>query len=650
MPHNTALMGEFIFLLDILDIEKKQYTFKEISELLLVEEIKQDKFREFHGNMPYRIFTEKIPPDKDHLLKKFRQISKKGYKEAAQTLIEKRKKTFRNFLKNPEKNINEFLNVQYKPTKTWKQNWVEFVRDYVDFAAYCGLIPCYYKLPGEKSSEKDGYVISDDLIAYKKGDIDLSQILLRFKYSNSSINTRRYPQFNIRVRPFYLALKLLNELKDNGIEKIERRLLFGSVSSFRDENELNEAVHYAMNFIKKEGNVLSEQNSSGSVSREAGRVATGMVPFLIGLDLVEQTKDRGITFFRITKKGEKLLDSCAPNSIYFGEYVNGIFYSPLLAYLLRIFCDCSKKGIDAVNIKKIQSKVNVDTTLLNEILNEIKNIYPCPLKKVEKGVIYLNDFPHQYAVTPFVDFASLKEARFVLSGSIPLKIRKLEKLVLPPEEILNKLEKYALSDDGSKYEEVIEKALKQLPGIAKRLGQARGFARLSDVVWLVDVPIDGEFKKVLVIIEVKAGKAIKSFKETKEIDDIKNTILEFRQIFPELYGIWILIVDSNQVPSIERHGGYRGAGRYQLSFRDKLLRIHQSILTSFGKPVLVTAFDVYSFIEYYKYLYSNLHEMDTDVVHEQVEQFFMRGNLFFDDYRYIRVINDSKNIKQHLFA
>ena len=107
MPHNTALLDEFRFLLDIIDESRGQYTFKELVKLFLLEQVKQDKFKEFHGNMPYRIFTQNVPPDKDELIKKFRKVRsnrskpngmpdwlfnliiKKGVEEATNKLIQK---------------------------------------------------------------------------------------------------------------------------------------------------------------------------------------------------------------------------------------------------------------------------------------------------------------------------------------------------------------------------------------------------------------------------------------------------------------------------------------------------------------------------------------------------------------------------------
>ena len=54
------------------------------------------------------------------------------------------------------------MNIHYSTKKKWKQNWVEFARDYIDFAAYLGLLPCYYKTPG-RGSVFNGYLVSEKL-------------------------------------------------------------------------------------------------------------------------------------------------------------------------------------------------------------------------------------------------------------------------------------------------------------------------------------------------------------------------------------------------------------------------------------------------------------------------------------------------------
>ena len=128
-----------------------------------------------------------------------------------------------------------------------------------------------------------------------------------------------------------------------------------------------------------------------------------------------------------------------------------------------------------------------------------------------------------------------------------------------------------------------------------------------------------------------------------------NTLLIHKKEFTNLHGIWVIVLDSDKIPD-SKHGGFRGDGKTQKSFLDKLMFIHQRILASFGKPVLVTAFAIKPFIEYYKYLYSliKLHELKN--INSFVEEFYMKGKVFFDDYRYIKVLNDATHLKKSLFV
>ena len=57
MPHNTAIAEELLFLLEIIDLKKRFYSFEELSKLFLIEQIKKNKFSDFH-RMPHKKLTE----------------------------------------------------------------------------------------------------------------------------------------------------------------------------------------------------------------------------------------------------------------------------------------------------------------------------------------------------------------------------------------------------------------------------------------------------------------------------------------------------------------------------------------------------------------------------------------------------------------
>ena len=663
-PHNTLFVGELIFLLKSLDLNKRSYSFKEVVTHLFNEEIDKGVFAEFHGNMPNKIIHGEAP-DVKAIKSKFASIKKSKKKpngmpdelfkeimslsldEATNYFIKKRSSDF-------AKNTGEdMLDVQYKPTKTWRQNWVEFVRDYIDFAAYCGLFPCYYKLPTTMASEEDGYVVTPKLKDFIQDKISLEEILMEFKYSNSSINVRRYPKFNIEVRPFFAALKLLSLLKDRKIDKIEKKLLFGSVSCLDNEKELNSAVEFIVNFNKEKKDI---KNYSKQIVEEIGRFATGMHRFLTETNLIKESVEGNITNCSITDKGEKLLNNTPQNSLFFGHYSGNLYYSPLVAFILDTFTNLSKKGINKVGLNEIVGILkNVNKTELIEILGGISGLNPSPIEKIEGDIILLNDFSHQYAVSPYADFASLEEANFVYLKQISERITsKLEKgtLIMPPESTLKALHDAAIASNGDNYEEEIKKAISLIGiGEVRRFGQNTRFQRVSDVVWKLEYEINGEIKPLLIIIEAKSGNAIYEFKEGKESEDMINTLVTFyKNDFASLEGIWIMILDSDKIPDSKGHGGFRGDEVLSKSFMQKMLIIHKNLLSAFGKPILVTAFAIKPFLEYYTYLYSVIKQNNLKNINALVEEFYMKGTLFFDEYRYIKTINDVEDIKRNLFV
>lgn len=666
-PHNTLFIDELKFLLKSLDLNKKYYTFKEIVETVFVEEINKGIFKKFHGKMPYRIIVNGESPDIKYIRKKFENVKKSNQQplgmpddlfkniismninDSVSYFLNQRRSGFEKALKNLEN--TDIFKVQYKPTKKWWFNWVEFVRDYIDFSAYCGLTPCYYKLP-TKASPNDGYVITEKLKDFIEGKTTLEEILMDFKYSNSSINTLRYKQFNIRVRPFFSLLKLLQLLKQEKINIVEKKLLFGCISCLVDEKELDEVKNFIIDFIRKERRI--ERIYPEKLVDEIGRFATGMHRFLTETNLIEEISVNNKTCYKITDKGEKLIDSIPSNALFFGQYYEGMYYSPMVAFILKLFAEYSNNEVYEICIDDIIRQVkSLNRKSLISILNEIQNLKPSPIKYIDNSKILLNKFSNQYSVSPYVDFSSIEEAEFVYKGQTrEIKTLKLKakQIILPPEDVISTLHSSALGSDGTKYEDEVEKVLKLLKiGDVQRFGQRSRFERISDIVWKLKYETDGQLKTLLVIIEAKSGNAIYSFREDKESEDMINSIItHYRDEFTNLHGIWVLILDSDKIPDSEGHGGFRGDGILQKSFKDKLLKIHQRLLTSFGKPVLVTAFAIKPFIEYYKYLYSLIKKYKINEINSLIQEFYMKGMLFLDDYRYIKVINDEGYIRKNL--
>jgi hypothetical protein len=543
------------------------------------------------------------------------------------------------------------MNLKYSATKTWKQNWVEFVRDIVDFCAYIGLLPCYYKTPGRSSSE-DGYVVSKQLIKFRNNEITFDRLLMDFKYSNSSINSERFPQFNIRVRPFYLGLKILQEIEAIGMNLIERRLFFASIACAKNEN-INEILSYLKKWVSTNGNELSPKNSNSIISKEGGRVATGMQDFYKKFELVEIVNNGKCLFFKITKKGKDLLKTIPPNSLYYGQIDSdtGLVYSPLVANLLLRFATLSSIGEKRLNKQEIISSFkNISIGTIDDCFNNIADLSPSPINEITKNEIILNEFKNQYHVAPVNDFSDFSEIQFIETGILSIRktISRNQKINLPETSLLNEIYNASISGEGTRYEVALHKAFDSLPGTAIHLGQNTTGQRLSDIVWQVSIPSESGEKKYIVIIEAKSGNAISAFDERKEIDDISNTILIYKNYVKDVDGIWIMVINSDKIPQTNRHGGARKNSN-QVSFDQKLFKIQMGLNQKYGKNVLITAFGVKPFIEYYKYLFADNNNSSELNLSYNINQFFNVGDVFTDyQSSYIRILKDENEIKSYL--
>ena len=648
-PHNSALREEFDFMLQILNPEKtgqRVYTITEICEKMLIEEVKQKVFKDFHSKKPYPIFTKFPPPDMPTLQKKMG-------KKKAKTLAKKRIQAYKKFASNPEKQIRAFLSTQYKPTKTWKQNWIEFVRDYADLAAYCGLLPAFFKNPYRDSPE-DGYVVSDNMISYLKGELSFEDVLMSMKYANSSINLERYYQFNIEVRPFYSALKILKILKSRGVELVEYSLLAAVVSCLRNEDEISSVVKlilkkYATKLIAKFG----DKPLKHSFHREAVRFSLSLLSFLKSANLITLHRAKHVRYVRITKKGEMLLKKTPGRAIFYTHKFEGIVVTPLIGYLLNLFSISTRKGerildlnILQENLKDIVNKEELEETILR--LSKLK--HP-PIKKFEKPKIKLVSIKNQYSVVSWVDFASSHEAKFVDEGkgAIPKYVKKVE-IIAPPPKMLSLLVKTATSSKGDEYEDALGKALKSLKfGRVRQFGHKRRAQRYMDLVWEVPIidSITNSERTLLVLIEAKSGGAIKQLDERIVTDEAKRTIKVHRKKLPKICGIWIWILDGRKLPAtIAVHGGARAGAK---TFLEKLNDL--VLLTMYvNRPIVVTTMNIDCFIEYFSYLYSMLKDVTTPLNEIRTPQFWVWGSLFRPVSGWVFVYEDKEELKRRLFS
>lgn len=682
LPHNSVRVDEFNFLVSKLNPAKKHYKAAELQRLFLTEQVRDDKFKVFHRK-PYRNFTDINPPDKESLKQKFYdlentpvcpahtieavydKIQELGPDDALDWFIENRRNAFSKFVSDPDRYYDEFIFTPYTTQKEWKYNWAEFVRDYIQFLSYIGIIPAYYKGWGRENemSGEAGFVVSKLGEKYINGEIPISRLLMGYKYRNALVNLDKYPQYARKIRPFFTALKLLDEFQNKEVPHLERNLLAGLVSCIIDEEEIGEIVRKYKNKLQEDenNNLPALFRINAAFSKEIGRFALTLVKFLVETGLVESSRGGRNSFVRISELGKRTLAEEPKKLVVSNDLIGKLRLTPIIGYILKYFADAVRAGKNEVKISELYGSSELLASLLKEdafraLLGDIENLRDSPIQRINDDTIALRDLDYQYSINSSADFSDIYDSNFV--EGVPIKphaqevIRVEESTFL--KEMVDRLAHAALASDGEKYEEELYEAIKGLidsqdKKYTYQLGAHGARAqRVSDTVWKVPIIFDDQHKKLLVVFESKAGNAINSFDERKEKDDLKRTIGHFAEELIDIAGIWYIIVDGRRIPE-GGHGGFRGG--QTLSFEEKLQDIQYSVLSVVNKPVLVSAMNVYSFIEYYKYLFQITRQFGTtftafnDTI---IQNFWIWGSLFHPIRSYSNIYNDDRIVKNTL--
>ncbi len=679
LPHNAVRVDEFNFLVSKLDPAKKHYKARELQRLFLIEQVKADQFKIFHET-PYSNFTEANPSDINKLRRKFEElentpvcpahtipevydkIQELGPDEALRWFIKNRRDSYRRFISDPERHYDQFIMTPYTTQKEWKYNWAEFVRDYIQVLSYIGIIPAYYKGWGRENemTGEAGFVVSKLGEKYINGEISLPRMLMGYKYRNALVNLDNYPQYARRVRPFFAALMLLKQFKNEGVPHLERNLLSGLVSCIIDEKEIEEIVRKYKRILQNENkNHLQALFRINSVfTKEIGRFALPLAKFLIETGLVNTNRIGRFSYLSISELGEQTLAQEPKMIAVSNDVIGKLRLTPIIGYILKHFADAVRAGHQEISISELYESSELLKSLLEapafrQLLDDIRGLTESPIAQITDDKIILHDLNYQFSINSSADFSDIYDSNFV--EGVPIKPHKQEIVRVEKSNVLDgivqKLTEAALASDGERYEDELFNAVKILIGqdYAFQLGNIGARAqRLSDTVWKVPILFDDEEKKLLVIFESKAGNAINSFDERKEKDDLKRTIRHFANELTEIAGIWYVVVDGRRLPE-NQHGGFRGG--QNLSFEEKLQDIQNTVLSVVNKPVLVSAMNIYCFTEYYKYLYQITRQFGTtftafnDTV---VQNFWIWGNLFHPIRSYSKIYNDHLLVKNTL--
>lgn len=679
LPHNAVRVDEFNFLISKLDPAKKHYKANELQKIFLTEQVRADQFRVFHPK-PYRNFTEQTPPDKETLRGKFEalentalcpphtipevyaKIQELGPDDALEWFLQNRRDAFTRFVSDPDRYYDEFVMTPYTTQKQWKYNWAEFVRDYIQFLSYIGIIPAYYKGWGRENemSGEAGFVVSKLGERYINQEITLPRMLMGYKYRNALINLDNYPQYARKVRPFFAALQLLSQFKAEGVMHIERNLLAGLVSCIMDESEIRQIVNTYKEPLRNDAqNNLQGQFTVNEVfTKEIGRFALTLSKFLIETGLVDTNRSGRFGYLSITELGEQTLSEEPKKIAVTNDVIGKLRLTPIIGYILKHFADSVRAGNQEVSLSELYESSELLKSLLDdagfkELLSDIAELADSPIARITEDRIILQNLDHQYGINSSSDFSDIYDSNFV--EGVPIRPRRQEVVRVERSEVLDgivqRLTAASLASDGEAYENELYEAIANLIGrdYAFQLGNVGSRAqRLSDTVWKVPILFDDEPKKLLVIFESKAGNAITAFDERKEKDDLKRTIRHFANELTEIAGIWYVVVDGERLPE-NQHGGFRGG--QNLSFEEKLHDIQNTVLSVVNKPVLVSAMNIHSFVEYYKYLYQvtrqfgNTFTAFNDTV---VQNFWIWGNLFHPIRSYSKIYNDHLMVKNTL--
>lgn len=557
LPHNAVVVEEFEFMLSLLDLKRESYIYEELKALFFEEMVKKELFEKFHARMHERIMDS-----------------------------EEMKKVYLNIYNGTAK-YDDIKNLFYtdnnkKPSKNFNQNWNEIIRDYLEFMAFVGILPTYYKGKNRENDKK--HYITNTLIKYKNGELLLADIILGMKFRNASKDYSNFVMYDITLRPFVVALKILQFAKECGLSEVDGAVLCGLVKLQHNE-ELN--ISDDIDFSNRHNNKWTKKQI-----KEFGRGLTFMKQWLnigLGIPIVKAKQIKfDITNFDIHEY------NYYPESIFIGESYNHIEITPQIANIIINPSRC--KDVEVLDMLRKE----------NLIYNNKQNAH----------INFDTDLPSRELVIEAYKLLNTKsKIDFEIDEDKNIEFNKKDKNFEHGFEI-------AKSSDGTAYENfVFQELLHSFRNFkVKQLGSQFTGQRVSDTVVDCIVYHHQMKSRIKLIVECKAGKAIKSFDERKEINNIQNT-LKLSNI-NDYDGIWYIITDSDQIPS-QTHGGYR-SNNNSYSFEEKLLNIQFDIQMSTGKPTLVTAFSYEMFMKFL----SDIEDINGIITSQSTKHFWVWSKKF----------------------
>lgn len=610
LPHNSVRIDEFLHMLGCVDLSKDYYYYDDLRIHFFRSQIVDKKLSLFHPAYHRNL--------KNHTSEYIREI-------------------YLGVCNNPtEENIKELFDCQYTSKKTFKKVWNETVRDYTEFFAFLGLLTTYYK--GRSGGDKKHYV-TQRLKDFRSNKISLEELLLEFRYRNSSKDYETIDMYSITVRPFCVALKALSYYFSKGFSMIQSNVLSAIVTYAHDENIDNLLLLFNDPTlpIDRYENLFSVSDNwtFNQIKKELGRASVFLKPYLVKMGYVScDHRARYVT------KGIKEIDEkvFSKKAVFCNDKIGNVKLTPVIGKILFILYSASKQHLKTIKISDLfDSNINEeDRTFL---LRELKNL-EC-LKSFDDSTAELEDFVNQFSINPYTEFFDIDDCNYV--QNIRQYLYESDEMIIKSrnsefENEMNLLKPIALGSDGNLYEKALYTIMKShLPFKTIWYGSNYAAKRLSDIVSRVKIVDENGVKKsILIIIECKAGNAIKSFDERKEIPDIVNTLQKEKDRGTPIDGVWYWVVDSNSLPNSDEHGGYRSNNESK-SFAEKLNDIQFSVSELTRAPTIVTAFSFEAIRNYLAYLVDKIGSLEDTAISKLDAPHFWRWSKKFMNLQYVMV-------------
>lgn len=606
LPHNSIRVDEFNFMLSCIDLNKEFYYYEDLRLLFLKKQISENKLFEYHPSYDDNL--------ENHSKREIRQLYSRCKNDPS------------------DDNLIELLNCQYTDKKTFKQVFNETVRDYTEFFAFLGLLTTYYK--GRVGGEKKHFV-TQRLKDYLGNKITLEELLIDFKYRNTSKDYNSLDMYSIEVRPFYVALKAIDYYFKKGFTYISKSIISAIVLYSKTEN-----IDWLLRIFDNPELDISEYKNQfvsadyGSIKDELGRANLFLRPYLCEMKYVKATQK-----FYIKGSRDIVLSNYPKNVAFCNSIVGCLSITPVIGKVLYTLYSYSRMGFNKIYLSDLFDE-NTDTNDRDFILSELKNM-KCILN-YDSNKCELNTYEHQISINPYTEFFDIKDCDYVANiGEIRLYDGSFvanEEDVIFKQKIEN-IRQYALGSDGTAYENNLYLLLRDYFELfnvnwygANSIGQ-----RLSDITLMAKIQNEDRIQNIVIIIECKAGNAIKAYDERKEKADVINTLTKLKQNENQIDGVWYWVVNGDSLPSIDSHGGYR-RNEYSKSFVEKLNEIQFSVSEMMRVPTIVTGFSFDSIKNYLCYLHSKTG--GNDIINQIDVPHFWKWSRKFFNLQYVTVHKD----------